>query len=113
MMLLVDQHLPYDELQHNMGLPNHDSDVEVNGKSVIGQHYNDEDKKEESDAEHNPHALFQSRPTASADHFDGAFTHAEKLSIRLLAIMRCIGAPNAANGEIMAIMLDALLGLTP
>jgi hypothetical protein len=24
--------------------------------------------------------------------FDGAFTHAEKLSIRLLALLRCIGA---------------------
>jgi hypothetical protein len=41
-----------------------------------------------------PHAYFQERKLVFADRFDGACTHAEKLSIRLLAILRCIGAPN-------------------
>ena len=106
--MLVDQSLRYEELQHNAGLPDHDSDAEVEGRFVIGQPYNWE-AEVESDAEDDPNLAFQTHHTARVDRFDGSFTHAEQLSIRLLAIMRRIGAPNAAYGEIMAIMSDALL----
>jgi hypothetical protein len=34
-----------------------------------------------------PHAYFQEQKTVFADRFDGAFTHAEQLSIQLLAIL--------------------------
>ncbi len=56
----------------------------------------------------NTEAVFHETDTAFADRFDGAFSHAEKLSIRLLAILRRIGAPNYVYGEIMNIMEDAL-----
>ena len=102
--MIMDQSLRYDELQHLAGLPDYDSDVEVEGTMVVGQPYD----LSESDEEEQTH-LFQQRHTAHVDRFDGAFTHAEKLSIKLLAIMRRIGAPNAAYGEIMAITSDALL----
>ena len=46
--------------------------------------------------------------TEFADRFAGAFSHAEKLSIRLLGILRRIGAPGYVYGEIMDIMDDAL-----
>ena len=49
---------------------------------------------------HQEHAPFN-------DRFDGVFTHSEKLSIRLLAILRRIGAPNYAFGEIMDIIAEA------
>ena len=58
--------------------------------------------------ETDPNTFFQERQSVFADRFDGAFTHPEKLSIRLLAILRRIGAPNYVYGEIMDIMADAL-----
>jgi hypothetical protein len=56
-----------------------------------------------------PHAYSQEQNGVFADRFDGAFTHAEQLSIQvLLAILRHNGAPNYVYGEIMDIMMDAL-----
>ena len=55
-----------------------------------------------------PQLVFHEADTVFSDRFDGAFSHAEKLSIRLLAILRRIGAPNYVYGEIMDIMDDAL-----
>jgi hypothetical protein len=46
--MLVDQGLRYDELQHNAGLSDHDSNVEEKGRCVIGHHYNVEDKEEKA-----------------------------------------------------------------
>jgi hypothetical protein len=56
----------------------------------------------------NTEPVFHETDTAFADRFDGAFSHAEKLSIRLLSILRCIGAPNYVYGKIMNIIEDAL-----
>ena len=56
----------------------------------------------------NTGAVFHETDTAFADRFNGAFSHTEKLSIRLLSILRRIGAPNYVYGEIMEIMEDAL-----
>jgi hypothetical protein len=56
----------------------------------------------------NSGAVFHETDTVFADHFDGAFLHAEKLSIRLLSILRHIGAPNYVDGEIMDIVDKAL-----
>jgi hypothetical protein len=55
--------------------------------------------------ETDPNTYFQERQSVFADSFDGASTHPEKLSIRLLAILRRIGAPNYVYGEIMDIMV--------
>jgi hypothetical protein len=52
--------------------------------------------------------VFHETDTVFTDRFDGAFSHAEKLSIRLLGILRRIGAPNYVYGQIMDIMDDAL-----
>ena len=55
-----------------------------------------------------PHAYFQEGTAPFADWVHGAFTCAEQLSIQLLAILRCIGAPNYVYGEIVDIIVDAL-----
>jgi hypothetical protein len=52
--------------------------------------------------------VFHETDTVFADRFDGAFSQAEKLSVRLLGILRRIGAPGYVYGEIMDIMDDAL-----
>ena len=52
--MIMDQSLRYDELQHLAGLPDYDSDVEVEGTMVVGQPYD----QSESDEEEQTH-LFQ------------------------------------------------------
>jgi hypothetical protein len=56
----------------------------------------------------NTETVFHETNNAFADRFDGAFSQGEKLCVRLLAILRRIGAPNYVYGEIMDIMDDAL-----
>jgi hypothetical protein len=59
--------------------------------------------------ETNSKTFFQERQSVFADRFDGACTHPKKLSIRLLAILRRIGAPNYVYGEIMDIIYNSLI----
>ena len=110
--MLVDQGLLFEDLQQNAGQPYIDLEREDStfpGLPVVEE---EEDLVEEKDfldaaTEAHPPTIFQEGTTVFADHFDGVFTHAEKLSIRLLAILHRIGAPNYAFGEIMDIIADA------
>ena len=56
----------------------------------------------------NTGTAFHETDSVFADCFEGAFLQAEKLSIRLLAILHCISAPNCVYGEIMNIIDNAL-----
>jgi hypothetical protein len=116
---LVDTNLLFKQLQQQSGNPNlrddsmetlsveevvEEGEVEDPFETPFANNFLDEDV----DVLH-PHAYFQEHKAGFSDRFDGAFTHAEKLSIRLLAILRRIGAPNYVYGEIMDIIMDALL----
>jgi hypothetical protein len=52
--MIMDQSLQYDELQYLAGLPDYDSDVEVEGRMVVGQPYDLVDESESDDEEQTP-----------------------------------------------------------
>jgi hypothetical protein len=106
--MVVDQSLRFAELQQNALHQHLDPDADEEQMSDIGENPDGEEHDDNAPADQ-AHTFFHDGSTEFADRFNGAFTHAEKLSIRLLAILRRIGAPNAAYGEIMEIISDALL----